>query len=171
MIWIAALHCDGILVTASLVIKARCGRCRSPRGSPNTSSLSQSTRDPTLNFCIVHHVATCSISRYVCCFFILLTWRPLLYNDLIATEPLRVSFLLSPFVQRGTEIPALEIWLYFCLLCLHLVDDKLHIHRMLNFNYGGNDALGHRMTLPRHRNLPKSGPSFDTCQSRTIIAT
>ena len=96
-----------------------------------------------MNFCIVHDFATCSLSRYVCCFSMLHSWRPLLHTDLVAIELLSVSFLLSSFAQRSTEIPALEIWLQFRLLCLHLVDDKLHIHRsviLLARDLGKNDT-------------------------------
>ena len=70
--------------------------------------------------CEVVQILAASLTRSNCdflyCSSLLLSWRPLLCNDLVAIELVCVSCLLSPFVPRRTEIPALEIWLLILLL-------------------------------------------------------
>ena len=118
-----------------------------------------------MTFCIVLLFATCSVSRYVCCFALLLSWRPLLYHDLVAIELLRVSFLLSPFVPRNTEIPALEIWLLFCLLCLKHIGPRDKITPTLP-NLGKRQhslQVGHPLRKANVNGVPLRKPLLVWC--------
>ena len=110
MIWVVTFHRDGVLVTTPLV-KGRVVRDVDRLEVIQVLAVSFCPPVRQLRSSVLLVILSPAQDRHL---FesVLLSWRPLLSNGLVAMEHLRVSFLLNDsLVQDNTALSKLEIWL------------------------------------------------------------